>query len=357
MQRLKLRLAGLSPHHIRVIEVLVIVVLSIVITTTPAYAGTRLLKRSLYTTSSAPGATADYTISFTYNTEAPIGSVDIKFCIDPIPYMPCDVPAGFDFSNATLASQTGETGFVMTNHTANHVTLSRPPSLVLSGTQASYTFIGVKNPTFQSHSFSARLGSYESSDASGPIVDIGSVIQQMTNVINIETQVPPMLIFCMAAFVNAECTDVGGGFYTDMGTLSPDTTLTASSQMGIGTNASGGFVVTINGTTMQAGQHTIKALDTPTASIQGVPQFGINLRANDSPNVGLDATGDSINANPTPNYDIPNKFMFKSGDVIASAPNVSLVRRFTMSYIVNSPEDLAPGVYTTTLTYICSARF
>jgi hypothetical protein len=161
----------------------------------------------------------------------------------------------------------------------------------------------------------------------------------------------------MAASVNATCTDVGGGFYSDMGTLSPDTTLTASSQMGIGTNASSGFVVTVNGTTMQAGQSTIKPLETPTVSIQGVPQFGINLRANDSPNVGLDPTGDSVNANPTANYDTPNKFMFKSGDIIASSPNVSLVRRFTMSYIVNSPEDLRPGVYTTTLTYICSGRF
>lgn len=336
---------------------LFIVLLSVVVTTSPAYAVTRLLDRSLYTTSSEAGATADYTISFTYNTAAPTGSIDILFCIDPIPYMPCDVPAGFDISHATLTNQTGETGFSISVQTVNHIVLSRPPTSVSSETQASYTFHNVKNPTFQAHSYSARLATYATSNATGPITDLGSVVQQIVNSITIETQVPPMLIFCMAAYVSADCTDVGGGFYTDMGTLDPDTTLTASSQMGVGTNASSGFVVTINGTTMQAGASTIKAIDTPTPSIQGIPQFGINLRANDSPNVGADPDGDSANANPTPNYNTPNKFMFKSGDVIASAPNVSLVRRFTMSYVVNSPEDLRPGVYTTTLTYICTGRF
>lgn len=357
MHRLKLRLAGLSPYHIRAVEVLFIVVLSLVVTTAPAYAEDRLLQRSLYTTSSVPGATADYKISFTYNTPAPVGSIDILFCEDPIPYMPCDVPAGFDISHAVLADQTGETGFTMSVQTVNHIVLSRTSSAVAANTPASYTFTGVRNANDTTHSYSARLADFSSSDASGPFINRGSVVTQVTNVINIETQVPPLLVFCMAAFVNATCTDVGGGFYTDMGTLSPDTTLTASSQMGIGTNASSGFVVTVNGTTMQSGQNSIKALDTPTASIQGIPQFGINLRANDSPNVGLDPTGDSVNANPEPNYDTPNKFMFKTGDVIASAPNVSLVRRFTMSYIVNSPEDLRPGVYTTTLTYVCSGRF
>jgi len=166
-----------------------------------------------------------------------------------------------------------------------------------------------------------------------------------------------MLIFCAAQEVADNCSSTDGTYYSDMGELAPDSTLTAQSQMAVGTNATGGFAITANGTSPAAGTNVITAPTTPTASKQGVNQFGINLVANSEPAVGHDPEGAFANGIPSPGYDDPNHYKYTSGDVVAFSPNVSLVRKFTVSYILNSSENLHPGVYTTTITYIASGRF
>jgi hypothetical protein len=127
--------------------------------------------------------------------------------------------------------------------------------------------------------------------------------------------------------------------------------------MAAGTNASVGYVITANGPSMEAGNSVISSPASPTTSQPGTNQFGINLVANTNPNIGADPdlTGDT--AQPDPLYSQPNKYMYTDGGVVAEAPNVSLVQRFTISYILNSSPNLAPGVYNTTITYICSGRF
>lgn len=142
-----------------------------------------------------------------------------------------------------------------------------------------------------------------------------------------------------------------------MGDLSPTSTLTAQSQMAVGTNASQGFVITVDGSSPATGTSVIPASTTPTISTQGTNQFGINLVANNDPTIGNDPEGIWANAIPTVDYGQANKYMFKPGDVIASSPNVSLMRKFTVSYVLNSSKDLRAGVYTTTITYIASGRF
>lgn len=316
----------------------------------------RFQNRSLFVFNTEPGATTDYTVSLTYTTETTVGSLDMLFCIDPIPSEPCVMPPGLNLSGAVLAEQTGETGYSMHLVAPNHIVLSRTPAVV-GQTPSTYKFTGIVNPTFMEHSFAIRLADYASTDATGPIIDLGSVTTQVTNSIIIETQVPPVLVFCVAAQVSPDCSTTNGVFYTDMGTLGPLDTLAASSQMAVGTNATAGYSIMVYGTSMQAGTSVITPLTTPSPSTLGVKQFGINLVANTDPVVGKNPDGDSGNAVATPDYAIPNRFKFVDGDKIASAPNVSLVRRFTVSYIVNSPPDLRPGVYTTTLTYVCTGHF
>jgi hypothetical protein len=179
----------------------------------------------------------------------------------------------------------------------------------------------------------------------------------VTNAIELQTQVPPMLIFCAAEEVADNCTSTNNIYYKDLGTLSPDSTLATQSQMAVGTNASRGFVVTANGTGMAAGTNVIDSLSTPTSSVPGINQFGINLVANSTPQIGENQSGDWPNAAPTADYNQTDKYKFVSGDVVASAPDVSLIEKFTISYIVNSSKDLRAGVYTTTITYIASGRF
>lgn len=306
--------------------------------------------------SSEPGATTSYKVSFRYMSPQVVGSVDLLFCNDPIPYHPCVTPTGLDVSNATLASQTGETGYSILSKSTNHIVLTRLPSTPTS-TSSSYTFDNIVNPTDTSQAFSIRLRSHSTANATGPQIDFGSVRGEVTNGVVIETQVPPMLIFCVAEEVSEDCVDTNETYYRDMGQLSSDSTLVAQSQMAVGTNASGGFAITANGFPMSAGTSVIDSPTEPTESQPGKNQFGINLVANNAPAVGSDPEGTWANAVPSPDYSIPNHYKYVPGDVVAYSPNVSLMKKFTVSYIVNAKEDLKAGVYTTTVTYIASGRF
>lgn len=371
MDKVKRLYVGLLPHRLFVVQTALLLVCSFVIFTSQASAVIRFNDRSLLINSADPGATTSYKISLTYNNQAvpstTVGSIDLLFCYDPIPsepitpqnpvdHHPCVAPTGLDVSHATLSSQIGETGFTIQSQTTNEIILTRPPAVV-GETPSSYTFDNIVNPTDTSQTFAIRLSSYSSTDASGQVLNLGSVVSQVGEGVTLETQVPPQIVFCLAHQVQLNCIGTSGGNYTDMGELDPNNTLTATSQMAAGTNASNGYVITVNGTTMEAGTHVIDPLAAPTVSAAGNSQFGINLVANSDPGIGADPDGPFSNATAAPNYTIPNQFMYRDGDVVAEAPNVSLMRRFTVSYIVNSPPDLRAGVYTTTITYICSGRF
>ena len=322
----------------------------------PASAAMRLQDRSLYMNSTTPGETTSYTVSMRYMSPEPVGSVDMLFCVDPIPYHTCVTPPGLDVSGAVLESQLGEVGFSISHQSTNHIILTRPPSMIMSG-GSSYKFDNIVNPTDTSQSYSIRLKTHSTSDATGPQVDFGSVKGQVTSGIVIQTQVPPMLIFCVAQQVEDNCTSTNKINYVDLGELSADSTLLAQSQMAVGTNATGGFAITANGTALSAGTNVISGLRVPTESLQGSNQFGLNLVANDNPTIGNNPEGPWTNAVPTPDYGTPNRYKYVPGDIVAYSPNVSLMKKFTVSYVVNSREDLRPGVYSTTITYIASGRF
>lgn len=345
------------PYHLRLAEVMFTLVAVILVTSMPSSAVIRFQHRSLTVNQTVPGATATYTVAMEYVTETAVGSLDMLFCINPIPYEPCVPPPGLDVSGAVLASQEGETGYSITTRTSNHLVLSRTPTVVTGGVQSKYVLENIVNPTYTEHSYSIRLADFASTDATGTVIDLGSVLTQASDSIEIQAQVPPLLVFCMAKHVSDDCITVEGGNYTDFGALTTDQALTAQSQMGVGTNASGGYSITVNGSTMASGANVIEPLTEPTPSKPGTNQFGINLVANNDPLVGQDPDGASVNATASPEYSQPNRYLFRDGDVIAEAPNVSLIRRFTVSYIVNTSPDLRAGVYTTTITYVCSGRF
>lgn len=322
----------------------------------PVSASMRFQERGLYMQSSVPGAITSYTVSLRFMSPQPVGSVDMLFCVDPIPYHACVTPPDLNVSNAILTNQVGETGFAILSKDTNHIVLTRPPSMI-SSTGSSYTFSNVVNPTDTTQSFSIRLKSLASTDGTGPQIDFGSVKGEVTQGLVIQTQVPPMLIFCLAQEVQENCGSTNNTFYTDMGVLSSQSTLAAQSQMAVGTNASGGFAITANGTPMSAATNVIDSPSIPTQSTLGKNQFGINLVANSEPAIGNDPEGDWTNAIASPGYGIANKFMYVPGDVVAYSPNVSLMKKFTVSYILNASPGLRAGVYTTTMTFIASGRF
>lgn len=358
MQVLKRLWFGLLSYRFIYVYTVMLLIAAFMSYTAQATVVIRFHNRSLFIANSQPGATTKYVLSLTYTTQTTVGSIDMLFCINPIPDEPCVTPPGLDLSNAVLSDQTGETGYSMNLVAPNHIILSRTPGVV-GQTPSTYTFDNVVNPTYTAHSYSIRLSDYASTDATGPIIDLGSVVTTVTDAIYLETQVPPILVFCVAKQVDPLCNAPFGGNYQDLGDINDDDlkTLMTTSQMGAGTNATNGYAITVHGTTMAAGTHVIQPLDIPTASAPGNSQFGINLVANTDPGIGSDPDGSSGNAVVSTNYDIPNRFMYHDGDEVASAPNVSLVGRFTVSYVINTPPKLRAGVYTTTLTYICTGRF
>jgi hypothetical protein len=91
-------------------------------------------------------------------------------------------------------------------------------------------------------------------------------------------------------------------------------------------------------------------------STTGSSQFGSNVKANTSPSVGANVTG-AGSAAGFGGYNTSDSFRFFTGDTVASAAGVSKANLFTNSYIVNVGGDQAAGVYTATLTYICTATF
>lgn len=338
-------------------ETLAVLLLALVVFVTPAVASTRFTERSLFIYSNEANAVTTYKLSMRYVTPAPVGSVDMLFCMDPIPHHACVAPPGLDVSNAALSSQLGEAGFSILSQTANHIVLTRTPTIIAPNQMSSYEFTNITNPDETGEAFSIRLRSHTSIDATGPQIDWGSVRAQINEGIEIETQVPPILDFCLAEVVDSNCTISNNNYYTDMGQLSEDQTLTAQSQMIVGTNATAGFSIVAYGTPLAAGTNIIDALPAPTASIKGVNQFGINLVANSTPNVGSDPDGTWANAVASADYGTANLFKFVDGDEVAYSPDVSLSKRFTISYIVNASPDLRAGIYTTTVTFVASGRF
>lgn len=345
-----------QPWHRISLDFVLVVVLAVVLVASPVLADMRLQDRSLYINSSAPGETTFYRLSFRYMSPDPVGSVELLFCDDPIPYRPCVKPAGMDVSAATLTLQTGETGFSVASRSANRIVLSRASQAPIDPASA-YTFNDMINPTSTEQAFSIRIKTFTSNNASGPQVDFGSVRSQVIDGVEIETQVPPMLIFCLAQQVSDNCTTTDEIYYRDMGELESKSTLTAQSQMAVGTNASSGFSIVAEGEVPSAGTNIINSSTQPTLSQKGTNQFGINLVANSDPYVGSNPEGNWTNAVVAPGYDQPNRYMYRAGDVVAYSPNVSLMRKFTVSYILNSNPKLKAGVYTTTINFIATGRF
>lgn len=316
----------------------------------------RFEERGMYINSARAGDTTFYEVSFKYPTANSVGSVRMEFCDTPIPSLPCNVPSGLDVSGGVLSSQSGETGFSIVQQTGNLIILGRTPS-VTGSALSTYRFDDMVNPSGETQDFYIRLTSHASNDGSGPLIDFGSVSAQLTPEIEIWTQVPPILVFCVAAIINSsDCTDAEGNF-VNFGELQSNQTYYASSEILTRTNARSGVTVYAAGTTMTSGIRTIPAITTPTESFVGVGQFGINFAVNSTPSVGASPTGPGANLVLEPDYDIPDKYHFNSGDTVAVSTSVTPWRKITASYIVNVPQDQPPGVYSTTITYIGLATF
>lgn len=276
-----------------------------------------------------------------------------EYCTTPLFQEACTAPTGIDVSGVGLQGQGGETGFSVFSASANQIVITRT-SAPVTQVASQYVFNNAINPS-STQTFFVRISSYATTDATGSYTDAGTVSNSTTQTINISTEVPPILEFCVGVTISGDCSTAKDNFI-QLGDLNPNFTASGTSQMWVGTNALNGYIIDMLGTTMTSGNNIIAPLVAPTASAAGNVQFGVNLRANSTPSVGQNVEGPGT-AQPTANYNIANKFMYKSGDTVVAAGNSSDWQRFTVSYIVNINAAQPAGVYNTTVTYICSAAF
>jgi hypothetical protein len=107
---------------------------------------------------------------------------------------------------------------------------------------------------------------------------------------------------------------------------------------------------------MTSGTSSIPGLSSGDVSRPGTSQFGINLTTNATPPVGASVSGPG-SGGVSPSYGIADRFRFNAGEQLASGPSVSDYRKYTVSYIANIAKAQPPGIYVSTLTYICMANF
>lgn len=319
--------------------------------------GARLGTRSLQLSDSTASVQANYVLSFDGQSGATVGSVRAQFCSnDPLIGYPCTAPSGFDISHATLASQTGMTGFSIdaADTTANVLVLSRAPAAAPAG-NSTYTLTGVTNPN-TAGSYYVRLETFASTDASGGDVDYGGLAFAIGTGVSISTTVPPYLLFCTGVTIQPYDCSTATGDYIDYGELSATQTSTGHTQFLVATNAKNGYTTWVTGTTLTSGNNVIPALSTGDVSRPGVSQFGLNLRANSTPPMGNDVQG-SGGGMVAAAYDTPDFYRFNSGDIVASSLSADDYRLYTASYVVNISKDQPPGVYVSTITYVTLANF
>lgn len=315
-----------------------------------------ITERSLKLSNSQPSAVADYEVSFIAQAVPQLGSIRIEFCSNTALFeVTCNAPTGFDASAAVLATQTGDTGFsIHPSSTASTLILTRTPGPT-TGLMSAYTFSNIVNASTADSQY-ARYSTYPTDDATGPMQDRGGIAYALNPAFGVSTEVPPHIEFCLAeTIVSANCS-IASGNYASMGDFSTVSARTGQTQMVIATNAANGYTIRINGNTIASGTNIIPALSSPTFSAPGNSQFGINLRANSDPSFGQDPTGPGSGL-PAADYNIPNRFVFRPGDIIASKNTTEDYRKYTVTYLVNISRNQPPGIYAGTYTYVALGNF
>lgn len=118
--------------------------------------------------------------------------------------------------------------------------------------------------------------------------------------------------------------------------------------MSIASNAAGGYVVTLSGTTLTAGVNTVTAIgSSATASNVGTEQFGLRLNANSG-------TGAVTSPYNTASWALDT---LAFPDAAASGAGDSVTTVFGARYITNIAALTEIGSYSSTLTYTVTATF
>lgn len=134
-----------------------------------------------------------------------------------------------------------------------------------------------------------------------------------------------------------------------LGTLDPGTTATATTTVSVRHYLMAGYAVELTGSSPSQGTHAIVPLSVPDTSQPGHEQFGINLVANSTPNIGSDPTvvpsGESALGYIASGYNVPDYFKYVPGDILAENTSQSGEIDYTISMIFNISAVTPGGQY------------
>ena len=276
----------------------------------------------------------------------------------------CSTPSGFVNSSSTLVAQPSglgaASGWTVNTATAGSLRILNAANATAPSGAVAVSWGNITNPTATNTTYFLRMTTYSDSAWTTPL-DTGTIAVSTATQIVVSATVDESLTFCTgtSGITSSSCAGATGSA-VNLGTITPSTSGTGTSQIGVTTNAATGYTITYNGATLTSGGNTITAIGaTAAASSAGSEQFGLNLRANTSPTtVGADPSG-AGSAVPTTQYNIPDSYAFVAGSAtsIVAPTAADNFRLFTAAYMANVAGSTEPGTYTTTLTYVCTALF
>lgn len=323
---------------------------------TGAVLAAELKHRSIVVGTTVVSAVTSHRYNFQITSSISVGSLEIEYCTNsPLVGASCTAPSGLSLDAAAMGTQTGLTGFTIhPSTTANKLILTRPAAGVTPTVNASLTVNNITNPGTPNQTVFVRISTFASTNASGIRGDKGTVAFSTTRQLKVNGFVPPYLTFCVGNTVANDCSSAVGN-YLSFGELSSNTTSAVSSQFAVATNDYTGYFTTITGITLTSGNNTISANSSPSPSIPGTSQFGLNLRANSNPQIGAEKSGVG-SGTASSEFNTPNVFTFKPGTLASSTKSTDF-NVFTVSYIANIVPGQAPGVYSSTITFITTVSF
>jgi len=363
IHHLTMNLQKIKHHHLRLrtascILALVLSLFSLNVSI-PTASAAQITNRKI-TLSNSAGAATGVTYALTTDampTATAIRSVGVQMCTTASGA--CTLPTGFTSTSSILSAQpTGlgaASGWTVNAATAGELRIVNAANATVPSGAVAITWGTVTNPTATNTTFFARTTTYSDAAWTTPL-DTGAMALSTAQQISVALAVNETLTFCTGTSITGQNCGTVAGSSVNLGTGSTSATASGTSVMAASTNATSGYSITVNGATLTSGANTLTALAAQTASTTGSSQFGLNLRANTTPSVGLAISGAGTGA-ATANYNTVDQYRFVTGDSVASVVGPTNANTFTVSYIANIAGLTAPGNYTATMTYIATANF
>ncbi len=325
-----------------------------------ALAAGQLTSRKLDLSTSAGNTSATWTFTFSVTEATALNGITFQVC--DAASGTCNIPGSWTNAGSSFSSLTyngSSQGSWALDNAAGYLRIKNNASVTSVTSPVVVTFNTVTNPNTTNATFFVRILTYSGDDYTSQ-VDNGVVAASTSQVISLTGTMDESLVFCTGTSITGTNCGTISGSSVGFGTFSSTSTKSGTSVMAASTNGIGGYSITVNGGTLTcsgcAGTPTIAALSSQTASSIGAAQFGLNLRDNATPNVGVDPSG-SGSGSYSGNYGTADQYRFVSGDSVASAAGATNANAFTVSYIVNVPGSQAAGAYSAAMTYICTATF